>query len=176
MVWMGGVDDRVARLVGQWETECPDLDLEAAATLERLLRLGRLLDDVVGERAAAYGLRRAELDVLLALCRAGEPYQLTPSQLSELLLVSSGTLTSRLDRLEHKELIERRPNPSDRRSMEVQLTERGRQVAKDAIAILVADGREIVATLDPSERASLDGAASSLVDRITSEEWRRSVP
>lgn len=173
---MADVDDQVARLVGQWETECPELDLEAAATLERLLRLGRLLDEVVGEAAAGHGMRRAELDVLLALCRAGSPFQLTPSQLSELLLVSSGTLTSRLDRLEHKELIVRRPNPSDRRSMGVRLSERGRRIARQAIDALVADGQRILAPLDGAERAGLDRAASKMIDRISHQDWRRPVP
>jgi len=172
---MAEVNDRVARLVGQWEAECPDLDLEAAATTERLLRLGPLLDEMVGEVASRHGLRRAELEVLLALCRAGSPYQLTPSQLSELLLVSSGTLTSRLDRIEHKALIERQPNPSDRRSLEVRLSDRGRAIAREAIAAIVANGSWILEPLSAAEREGLDRGLSQLTERIAAGGWRRPV-
>jgi DNA-binding MarR family transcriptional regulator len=166
------LDDQIQQLVSQWERERPDLDLEAMATIGRLLRLGELLEQVVGERAARYGLRRPEGDVVFTLRRAGAPHRLSPSQLSASLLVSSGTLTSRLDKLEKLGLIERVPNPEDRRSVEVQLTERGVAVADEAVTEHVEDERRILAALGERRREQLDRAASELIARLESGDWR----
>src|SRR5687768_10053489 len=99
----------IDELMGQWRAERPDLEGGALATVARLLRLGAALHRQLAERAAEYGVLVAEADVLFALRRSGPPYRLLPSKLSESLLVSSGTLTNRLDRLEAKGLIERHP-------------------------------------------------------------------
>jgi DNA-binding MarR family transcriptional regulator len=166
------IDDPIQRLVEQWEPERPDLDLAAMATVGRLLQLGRLLNDVVGELAARYGIQQADGDIVFTLRRAGEPYRLPPSTLSESLLVSSGTLTSRLDRLERRGLIERVPHPTDRRSVEVQLTAAGREMADEAVTIHVANEQRILAVLSERDRAALDRTTSKLIARLASGEWR----
>jgi len=166
------VDDEIQRLVEQWRPERPDLDLDAMATIARLLTLGRLLEGVTAELAAEHGLQPAEGDILFTLRRAGPPYRLSPSAISESLLVSSGTLTSRLDRLERKELIKRVPHPEDRRSVEVELTPKALKQVDEAVTVHVGNETRILEALSARERAALDRSTSKLIARISSNEWR----
>jgi len=166
------VDDEIQRLVEQWRPERPDLDLDAMATIARLLTLGRLLEGVTAELAAEHGLQPAEGDILFTLRRAGPPYRLSPSAISESLLVSSGTLTSRLDRLERKELIKRVPHPEDRRSVEVELTPKALKQVDEAVTVHVGNETRILEALSARERAALDRSTSQLIARISSNEWR----
>jgi DNA-binding MarR family transcriptional regulator len=161
-----GVDDPVARLVAQWEPERPDLDLRAMATVARLHVLGRLVDAEFARTAARYGVDTAEADILFTLRRAGEPYRLTPSRLAESLLVSSGTLTSRLDRLERKELVARVPHPRDRRSVEVELTPRGRDVVDEAVTVHVENERRMLEPLGERDLDALDRLTSRLLKHL----------
>ena len=160
------LDDAVERLVSQWEPERPDLDLRAMASVARLHQLGRLIDRAFAATADGYGVDTAEADVLFTLRRAGKPFRLTPSRLSESLLVSSGTLTSRLDRLERKGLIERVPHPSDRRSVEIELTRKGRELVDEAVTRHVESEREMLAPLSERERDALDRVASKLLTHL----------
>jgi DNA-binding MarR family transcriptional regulator len=166
------IDDEIQRLVEQWRPQRPDLELEAMATVARLLTLGRLLDGVTAELAAEHGLQTPEGDVLFTLRRSGPPYRLAPSAISESLLVSSGTLTSRLDRLERKGLIQRVPHPEDRRSVEVELTPRGLELVDEVVTVHVRNESRILEALSERERAALDRAASKLIARISTGEWR----
>lgn len=166
------VDDEIQRLVEQWRPERPDLDLDAMATIARLMALGRLLDGVTGELAAEHGLQPPEGDVLFTLRRSGAPYRLSPSAISESLLVSSGTLTSRLDRLERKGLVKRVPHPEDRRSVEVELTPKALKLVDETVTVHVRNETRILEALSERERATLDRAASKLIARIGSGEWR----
>jgi DNA-binding MarR family transcriptional regulator len=153
----------VDELVGQWRAERPDLDLDAMATVARLLLVGAAVQHELAERAAGYGVQVPEADILFTLRRSGPPYRLLPSKLSESLLVSSGTLTNRLDRLEAKGLVERRPNPDDRRSVEVALTERGRELADEAVTEHVENETRMLAPLTKAERRTLDELTSKLL-------------
>ena len=155
--------DPVEELVGQWRGERPDLDLDAMATVARLLLVAAAIQRELAQRAAAYGVRVAEADVLFTLRRSGPPYRLLPSKLSDSLLVSSGTLTNRLDRLESKGLIERHPNPEDRRSVEVALTERGRELADQAVTEHVENEQRMLASLTAQERRTLDELTAKLL-------------
>jgi DNA-binding MarR family transcriptional regulator len=166
------VDDEIQRLVEQWRPQRPDLDLEAMATVARLLTLGRLLEGVTAELAAEHGLQPPEGDVLFTLRRAGPPYRLSPSAISESLLVSSGTLTSRLDRLERKGLIKRVPHPEDRRSVEVELTAKALKLVDEVVSVHVGNEVRILEALSERERAALDRSASKLIARISSNDWR----
>lgn len=166
------VDDEIQRLVEQWRPERPDLDLEAMATIARLLTLGRLLEGMTGELAAEHGLQPPEGDILFTLRRSGPPYRLSPSAISESLLVSSGTLTSRLDRLERKGLVKRVPHPEDRRSVEVELTPKTLKLVDEVVTVHVRNEARVLETLSERERAALDRSASKLIARITSGEWR----
>ena len=164
--------DQIDRLVGQWEGERPDLDLRAMATIGRLLALGRHLDAALGELAAEYGIQPADADILFTLRRSGPPYRLTPSALSDSLLVSSGTMTSRLDRLERGGLIERVPHASDRRSMEVALTDRARELVDEAVTRHVDNEVRILAELSDRDVDELNRITSGLLARVASGAWR----
>ncbi|GAA2669376.1 MarR family winged helix-turn-helix transcriptional regulator [Streptomyces aculeolatus] len=147
--------DEVDRLVAAWRRERPDLDVEPLEVLSRVSRLARHLDRARRLAFAEHGLEGWEFDVLTALRRAGEPYQLSPGQLLTQTLVTSGTMTNRIDRLAKKDLVERLPDPSDRRGVLVRLTAEGRERADAALAALLAQERAILAELPPERRREL---------------------
>jgi len=153
----------VEEVVEQWRAERPDLDLETMATVARVLLVGAAVQRELAKRAAAYDVQVPEADILFTLRRSGSPYRLLPSNLSESLLVSSGTLTNRLDRLEAKGLVERHPNPEDRRSVEVVLTERGRELADEAVTEHVRNEQRLLAPLSATERRTLDALMAKLL-------------
>lgn len=158
--------EQIDRLIAQWQPERPDLDLGAMASVARLLAVAQRLQTSLAELAGSYGVQTAEADLLFTLRRAGAPYRLTPTALSESLLVSSGTLTSRLDRLEAKGLIARTPHPRDRRSMEVQLTDKARELVDAAVTVHVDNERRLLAGLSERERAQLDRLIGKLLDGL----------
>lgn len=158
--------DEVGRLVNQWAAERPDLDLRTMATVARLLNVAALIQARLAAFAAEYGLSIPEGDVLFTLRRAGSPYRLPPSAIAESLLVPSGTMTNRLDRLEQQGLIERLPHPTDRRSMEVQLTDRGRELVDEAVTGHVESERRMLEPLSERDRATLDRLTSRLLEHL----------
>jgi DNA-binding MarR family transcriptional regulator len=147
------VQDEVDRLVAAWRQERPDLDVEPLAVLSRVSRLARHLDRARRAAFAEHGLEVFEFDVLVALRRAGPPYQLSPGQLLVQTLVASGTMTNRLDRLEGRGLVRRRADPNDRRGVRVRLTGRGRAKVDAAIDDLLDRERALLAELDRLTRA-----------------------
>jgi DNA-binding MarR family transcriptional regulator len=162
--------DEVGRFVGQWAAERPDLDLRTMATVARLLNVARHIQARLAAFAAEYGLSIPEGDVLFTLRRAGPPYRLAPSAIAESLLVPSGTMTNRLDRLENRGLIERVPHPTDRRSTEVQLTESGRELVDGAVTGHVANEQQILEPLSERDRATLDRLTSTLLEHLAAED------
>jgi DNA-binding MarR family transcriptional regulator len=139
--------DEVDRLVAAWRRERPDLDVRPLEVLSRVTRLARHLDRARRTAFAEHGLETWEFDVLSALRRTGEPYQLSPGQLLTQTLVTSGTMTNRIDRLAAKGLVVRGPDPGDRRGVLVRLTEEGRRLADDALGALLKNERELLASL-----------------------------
>ena len=158
--------DSVDRLVNQWSAEMPDLDVRTMATVARLLNLAGRIQGRLAAFAAEYDLSIPEADVLFTLRRSGSPYRLSPSEIAEALLVPSGTMTNRLDRLERQDLIERLPHPTDRRSMEVQLTARGRKLVDEAVTGHVANEQQMLAPLNERDRATLDRLTSRLLEHL----------
>lgn len=158
--------DDVDRLVNQWTAERPDLDVRAMATVARLLNLATHIRERLTAFAAEYGVSVPEADVLFTLRRSGPPYRLSPTAIADALLVPSGTMTNRLDRLERQGFIERVPHPTDRRSMEVELTDHGRRVVDDAVTRHVANEEEMLAPLSESERATLDRLTARLLQHL----------
>src|SRR3954469_16870332 len=120
--------DGVDRIIDQWRTERPDLDTTAMAIFGRVFRLARNGGDAVERVYAEYGIGRAEFDVLATLRRAGPPYRLSPGALAASMMLSSGGTTARLDRLEKAGLVERSPDPNDRRGVLVRLSNRGKEI------------------------------------------------
>src|SRR5205823_5283249 len=127
------MSDRIDEIVVQWNRERPKLDVSALATVGRLIRIAQLADSTLGGGLAAHGLQRGWFDLLAPLRRAGEPYELNPTQLMRATLLSSGGVTKRLDRLAEAGLVERRPDPSDRRGTLVGLTAKGKKVVDAAL-------------------------------------------
>src|SRR4051794_33760158 len=121
----GGMEDEVDRLVGAWRRERADLDLAPMEVLSRVDRIGHHLDAARRAAFAEHALEPWEFDVLAALRRAGPPYELSPGRLLRETLVTSGTMTNRVDRLASRSLVERLPDPNDRRGGLVGRAERG---------------------------------------------------
>jgi len=151
----GVARDEVDRLVAAWRRERPDLDVRPLEVLSRVTRLARHLDRARRTAFAEHGLEPWEFDVLSALRRAGNPYQLSPGQLLTQTLVTSGTMTNRIDRLAAKGLVVRGPDPSDRRGVLVRLTDEGRELTDGALAGLLKNERELLAALPPERLESL---------------------
>ena len=147
--------DRIDELVEQWRDERPDLDLETMATVGRVLHVAQRWLAQIEEHAREHGIDRGQGDVLFTLRRSGPPYRLSPSKLAQSTLVSTGTMTNRLDRLEALGLIERLPNPQDRRGMDVALTAKGREVVDVAVTRHVAREQEMLAPLSARDREQL---------------------
>jgi DNA-binding MarR family transcriptional regulator len=147
--------DEVDELVARWRAERPDLDVEPLQVLSRVSRLARHLDRARTAAFAAHGLQAWEFDVLSALRRQGPPYQLSPGALLRATLVTSGTMTNRIKRLADTGLVSRRPDPSDKRGVLVQLTARGREAADAALGDLLASERDLLTGLDHAQRGEL---------------------
>src|ERR1022692_4899546 len=146
------VHDEVDDLVARWQVERPDLDVEPLHVLSRVSRLARHLDRARRTAFAAHGLETWEFDVLSALRRQGAPYQLSPGSLLRATLVTSGTMTNRIDRLAEGGLVRRLPDPQDKRGVLVELTRRGQSVADAALTDLLAQERDLLAGLVSSQR------------------------
>lgn len=158
-----GPQDEVDRLVAAWQRELPDLDVTPFHVLSRVTRLARHLDRARRLVFSAHALESWEFDVLTALRRAGPPYELSPTQLLTQTLVTSGTMTNRVDRLASKGLVERRPDPSDRRGVRVRLSPEGRAKVDAALADLLEHERALLAGLPPEDQATLADLLRRLV-------------
>jgi DNA-binding MarR family transcriptional regulator len=157
------MEDEVDRLVAAWRRERPDLDVEPLEVLSRISRLARHLDRARRIAFAEHALEPWEFDVLTALRRAGAPYQLSPGQLLTQTLVTSGTMTNRIDRLAGKGLVQRLPDPDDRRGVLVRLTQGGQERADAALSGLLDHEHAILAELSTSQRDDLAALLRQLV-------------
>ena len=147
--------DEVDRIVEAWQRERPDLDVTPLTILSRVLRLARHLDLARGQAFAEHDLEGWGFDVLSALRREGAPYELSPGQLVAQTLVTSGTMTNRVDRLVARGLVSRGPDPSDRRGVTVTLTTAGRALVDAAMADLLERERILLSQLPAVEREHL---------------------
>ncbi len=147
--------DPVDEILAQWHRERPDLDVSPMGIIGRTWRLAKHLERATQRVFAEFGLNLGEFDVLATLRRTGPPYQLTPTQMFGTMMISSGTMTHRLDRLEKAGLVARIPDPSDRRSTLIQLTDKGFGLIESAIEAHVANEHTILSRLEASEREAL---------------------
>jgi len=164
------VRDEVDDLVAAWNAERPDLDVEPLQVLSRVSRLARHLDLARRASFARHGLETWEFDVLSALRRQGPPYQLSPGALLRATLVTSGTMTNRIDRLTHRELVARHPDPLDKRGVLVRLTDQGKTAADGALTDLLARERDLLIHLDAGQRAELASLLRVLLSPFDSRE------
>ncbi|TRC75811.1 MarR family transcriptional regulator [Mesorhizobium sp. WSM4310] len=160
--------DRAAKAIEQWKRERPDLDVSPMGVLGRLNEASSLIArDRLAPLFAQFGLQAGEFDVLATLRRSGSPYALTPTDLYEATMVTSGAMTNRLDRLEKAGLILRGPHPNDRRGIVVQLTEKGLALIDEALTAHVANEHEILAGLTPAERETLSHLLEKLIGSVS---------
>ena len=165
--------DEVDRIVAAWGRERPDLDTAPLEVLSRVTRLARHLDLARRGAFSRHGLETWAFDVLSALRRAGAPYRLSPGALLTQTLVTSGTMTSRLDRLGARGLVARHPDPLDGRLVRVRLTPSGRRQVDDAFAALVASERELLCVLDGPTRDAVAAALRTLLLAVSGDDAGR---
>ena len=149
--------DGLDRVVAQWEAEKPHLDTLPMELIGRLMRLSKYIESQVAECHKAYDLKPGEFDVIATLRRSGGEYCLTPSELIDSMMLTSGAMTNRLTRLESKGLIERVNSKQDRRSVSVALTQQGVVLIDEAIEEHGRLQQAIVASLSDSARPELNG-------------------
>src|SRR5271163_3853214 len=147
--------DEVDDLIAAWRQQRPDLDVAPLQVLSRVSRLARHLDIARRGAFAAHDLESWEFDVLSALRRAGPPFQLTPGALLRATLVTSGTMTNRIDRLAEAGLVRREPDPRDKRGVLVTLTDHGLARADAALEDLLSREEALLAGLADGERQQL---------------------
>ena len=154
--------DEVDRIVDAWSRERADLDFSPLQVLSRVARLARHLERARRTAFAASDLELWEFDVLSALRRAGAPYQLSPKALLQQTLVSSGTMTNRIDRLVARALVERRTDPNDGRGILVFMTEGGRERVDAAISTLLEAESELLDRLPKADQERLSALLRKL--------------
>lgn len=155
--------DEVDAIVSAWHHERPDLDVEPLQVLSRIARLADVLDDRRASSFVEQGLQGHEFDVLSTLRRSGHPFELTAGELAAATHVTSGTMTSRVDRLSRRGLVERHQDAQDGRLVRIRLTEQGRERVDAALGALLERERELLAALDSEKRTALAVALRTLL-------------
>ena len=148
--------DRIDKILAQWNRERPDLDTTPMGLIGRLGNIAHHLGREMERTFTQFGLNRATFDVLATLRRSGAPYALSPSDLMAAMMVTSGTMTNRIDQLEKADLVARTANPEDGRSFLVSLTEKGFALIDSAVTAHVETQARLVAGLSEDERAALN--------------------
>ncbi|MEO1132704.1 MAG: MarR family transcriptional regulator [Cyanobacteria bacterium J06639_1] len=147
--------DNIDKILAQWQREAPALDVSSLAVVGRILQLSRLLEKHRETVLADFGLAVWSFDMLATLRRQGSPYQLKPTELYQWMMLSSGAMTNRIDRLEKDELVTRLRDPNDRRSVIVQLTAQGIERVDAVIPVLFARENQLLDELSQTETETL---------------------
>lgn len=147
--------DRIDEILAQWKRERPDLETRAMALVGRIQRAAAALRPRLDATHEASGLQGESFDVLASLRRAGPPYQLSPTQLYREMMLTSGAMTNRIDRLEEAGLVARRADPNDRRGTLVRLTPKGKALIDAAASKHVANEERLVSALSAAEQRQL---------------------
>ena len=161
---MFGMSDYMTAAIKAWADERPDLDASPMAVTGRLLRAARIIEPRLDAVAETIGLsHKGDLDVLAALRRIGPPHERTPSWLAASVQLTTGGVTNRLDRLERAGLVERRPDPDDRRGVRVSLTDAGKTKADEAIELILAAQASILASISEETRTALANGLEAIL-------------
>jgi len=147
--------DAIDLVIKQWGVERPDLDVSPVAVIGRISRVSRAFERTIGRTLETFGLNSAGFYVLAALRRSGPPFSMSPTELFSSLLVSGGTMTHRIDRLEAAGLVTRSADPTDGRSTRVTLTDRGKALIEQVMEVHNRNEHALLAVLTPSERERL---------------------
>ena len=148
-------EDYVSIILAQWAAERPDLDASPMGIVGRISRLSLVVDKELEPVLAQFGLNHWSFDMLATLRRTGDPYRLSPTDLFRSMMVTSGTMTNRIDRLAEKWLVRRIPDPEDRRGILVELTEQGRELIDSALIAHVANEARLLQPLSREEQYTL---------------------
>lgn len=148
--------DRIDKILAQWRRERPDLDTTAMGLFGRMRNLTLHLSREMEKTFGRFGLNSANFDMLATLRRSGEPYTLSPSDLMDTMMVSSGTMTNRIDQLEKAGLVARSQNPNDGRSFLISLTPQGFKLIDAAVTAHVETQSRLASTLSQEDRMALD--------------------
>lgn len=160
--------DHVDEILAQWRKERPDLDVTPMGLVGRMMRAARHMSREMEQTFAGYGLNGATFDVLATLRRSGAPYALSPGDLMDAMMVTSGTVTNRIDQLEKAGLVKRRRKSEDKRGFEVGLTEKGLDLIERAVSAHVATQTLLVEGLPPEMRRRLDDILRHYIKATTS--------
>lgn len=147
--------DQVDEIVEQWHRERPDVDVSGMAIIGRLTRLEKAIRPRLNTVFAQHDLESWEFDVLATLVRNGHPHQLTPGELLDSMMITSGAMTNRIDRLERRGFVKRSKSPADGRQVLVTLTSKGRRKIDAALVDHAANELAIIAPLQPAQREQL---------------------
>lgn len=147
--------DHVDRVVDAWARERPDVDASPIQVIGRVSRLSRLIDQRLKAVFNQHGLEAWEYDLLASLRRIGPPYELTAGEILEALMITSGAVTNRIDRLEQRGLVQRRQPTGDKRFVRVRLTATGRKLMDAALGDHLTNETDILEPLTDSERRQL---------------------
>ncbi|GGY31883.1 transcriptional regulator [Bacterioplanes sanyensis] len=161
--------DHVDTILAQWRRERPDVDASPVGPLGRISRLAQYLGQNIAAHHRSLGLNSGEFDVLATLRRSGAPYRLTPTALLQSALLSSGAMTNRLNRLEQAGHIRRIPDPQDRRSLLVELTEQGQELIDRAFEAHIENERQLLQQLPPQQLQQLDDILRQWLTRLENE-------
>lgn len=156
--------DHVDRILTQWRQERPDLEVAPMGTIGRIKRLHQQFMRGMEKTWSAHGLNGASFDVLATLRRAGSPYALSPGDLMASTLVTSGTMTHRIDQLEQAGLVKRVRNPEDGRGFLVSLSPQGHELIDEAVTAHVETQAKLVAVLTDEQRSQLDDLLKQFLD------------
>lgn len=159
--------DRVDDILAQWNRERPDLDVGPMGLIGRLRRISHHLTREMEKTFARHGLNDATFDVLATLRRSGPPYSLSPGDLLATMMITSGTMTNRVDQLEKVGLVERAQNPEDGRGVIISLTDEGFAVIDAAVTDHVATQLRLTSTLSPKDTAALNRLLSKYLVGLT---------
>lgn len=159
--------DRVDDILAQWNRERPDLDVGPMGLIGRLRRISHHLTREMEKTFARHGLNDATFDVLATLRRSGPPYSLSPGDLLATMMITSGTMTNRVDQLEKVGLVERTQNPEDGRGVIISLTDKGFAVIDTAVTDHVATQLRLTSMLSPKDTATLDRLLSKYLVGLT---------
>ncbi|HDC2546552.1 TPA: MarR family transcriptional regulator [Salmonella enterica] len=161
-------NDFVDNLIQEWLDAFPSLNLNGLPVIARIVRMSHYISQFVDSNLARYNLNVGEFEVLAALARNPD-LQLSPKELQKKILISSGGLSNRINRLEEKKYIVRIPDPSDRRGVIVRITPEGRKLTLEAVVTHVAIEETLIQELDIEDREQLAGLLKKLIKSQKSE-------
>ncbi len=164
--------DRVDEILRQWERERPDLDVSPMGIIGRISRAERLIGGRMKAASLNFGLERCGFDVLATLRRAGRPYHLTPTQLFQSLMLTSGAITNRIDRLEEAGFVERLLDPHDRRGVLVSLTQSGLKLIDRAVTAHMQEEEEMLAPFSTRDREKIARLLRTLLLQLEAKSSR----